>query len=73
MQQTSRHMPRCKNIALVAHDNMKQCLLEWACHQQAQLSQHKLFATGTTVNNSVLRSLPCSVAPWEETSNWEHE
>jgi methylglyoxal synthase len=37
-----------KNIALVAHDNKKDDLLEWADHNQEILRQHRLFATGTT-------------------------
>lgn len=37
-----------KRIALVAHDNKKSDLLEWACFNKDLLSQHKLYATGTT-------------------------
>jgi len=37
-----------KKIALVAHDNKKDDLLEWAAFNQETLAQHKLFATGTT-------------------------
>jgi methylglyoxal synthase len=37
-----------KHIALVAHDNMKDDLLEWACHNQEMLTRHHLYATGTT-------------------------
>ncbi|MEJ2599858.1 MAG: hypothetical protein P8Z00_16105, partial [Anaerolineales bacterium] len=37
-----------KRIALVAHDNKKQDLLEWACFNRDLLVQHDLFATGTT-------------------------
>ena len=37
-----------KRIALVAHDNMKQDLLEWADYNKELLTQHALFATGTT-------------------------
>ncbi len=37
-----------KNIALVAHDNMKRDLLEWAAYNRAYLIEHNLFATGTT-------------------------
>jgi methylglyoxal synthase len=37
-----------KRIALVAHDNRKQDLLEWARYNQGTLSEHALFATGTT-------------------------
>ncbi len=37
-----------KNIALVAHDNMKKNLIEWAKWNRETLSQHEIYATGTT-------------------------
>jgi len=37
-----------RNIALVAHDNRKKDLVEWAIHNQAILKEHKIYATGTT-------------------------
>ena len=37
-----------KRIALVAHDNKKQGLLEWVKFNQENLKQHDLCATGTT-------------------------
>lgn len=37
-----------KNIALVAHDGRKQEMLEWVKYNIDKLSQHNLFATGTT-------------------------
>ena len=37
-----------KRIALVAHDNEKSELLEWARFNRETLSYHFLFATGTT-------------------------
>jgi methylglyoxal synthase len=37
-----------KRIALVAHDNKKQSLLEWAKYNRDLLAQHELCATGTT-------------------------
>jgi methylglyoxal synthase len=37
-----------KKIVLVAHDEKKQDLLEWARYNKALLMQHELSATGTT-------------------------
>lgn len=37
-----------KRIALVAHDNKKDDLLEWAAHNLSILREATLFATGTT-------------------------
>lgn len=37
-----------KKIALVAHDNKKRDLLEWAKYNSELLAGHQLFATGTT-------------------------
>ena len=37
-----------KRIALVAHDNKKRDLVEWAQYNRALLIQHELYATGTT-------------------------
>ena len=37
-----------RKIALVAHDNKKQDLLEWALFNRDVLGQHELCATGTT-------------------------
>ena len=37
-----------KRIALVAHDNKKGDLLEWAEYNKGSLSGHVLYATGTT-------------------------
>jgi methylglyoxal synthase len=37
-----------KRIALIAHDNKKVELIEWATYNKAALIRHQLFATGTT-------------------------
>lgn len=37
-----------KRIALVAHDNKKQDLIDWALHNRSTLAKHELIATGTT-------------------------
>ncbi len=37
-----------KRIALVAHDNKKQTLLEWARYNRELLAHHEIYATGTT-------------------------
>lgn len=39
---------RPKKIALVAHDNKKKDLLEWAAFNRELLTQHELCATATT-------------------------
>lgn len=41
-------LPHQKRIALVAHDNMKKALLEWAGYNKELLAQHELYATGST-------------------------
>jgi methylglyoxal synthase len=37
-----------KRIAMVAHDNKKKDLIEWALFNKTVLARHELFATGTT-------------------------
>ncbi|MHB1165013.1 MAG: methylglyoxal synthase [Candidatus Nanopelagicales bacterium] len=37
-----------RHIALVGHDNMKTELADWAAHNRDLLSQHRIYATGTT-------------------------
>ena len=41
-------LPPRKRIALIAHDDRKLDMLEWALFNKERLSQHVLFATGTT-------------------------
>ena len=37
-----------KHIALIAHDNLKADLLDWARYNRGTLAKHELYATGTT-------------------------
>jgi methylglyoxal synthase len=41
-------MEHDKKIALVAHDNKKRDLVEWAKYNRDLLAHHKVYATGTT-------------------------
>ncbi|HTZ05602.1 MAG TPA: methylglyoxal synthase [Gaiellaceae bacterium] len=41
-------MPSRKRIALIAHDNLKQDMLDWARFNRGTLAKHELSATGTT-------------------------
>jgi methylglyoxal synthase len=41
-------MPSRKRIALIAHDNCKAEMLEWAEYNRETLATHELHATGTT-------------------------
>lgn len=44
----SVRMHEVKRIALIAHDNCKDDLLDWARYNRGTLAAHELFATGTT-------------------------
>ena len=48
MRYQQLEMNQDKKIALVAHDNKKSDLLEWAKYNRTLLSHHILYATGTT-------------------------
>jgi methylglyoxal synthase len=48
MNSTKLSMGHRKRITLVAHDNKKRDLLEWAKYNQRLLAQHELYATGPT-------------------------
>lgn len=43
-----RVLEKRKKIALIAHDNKKKDLIEWAVHNKVELAKHSLVATGTT-------------------------
>lgn len=48
MEHKNVMMESRKRIALIAHDNKKEDLLEWAKFNRGTLAKHELFATGTT-------------------------
>jgi methylglyoxal synthase len=48
MEYRKTPMGETKHIALVAHDNKKYELLEWARFNKGTLSRHRVYSTGTT-------------------------
>ncbi|MEI8133389.1 MAG: methylglyoxal synthase [Leptolinea sp.] len=48
MENKKMAMDHDKKIALVAHDNKKRDLVEWAKYNRDLLAHHFVFATGTT-------------------------
>lgn len=48
MRYTTRQLAAKKNIALVAHDHLKESLLNWCKKNREELSHHHLYGTGTT-------------------------
>ena len=48
MTQNKIGMEHDKKIALVAHDNKKRDLIEWAKFNRDLLAHHDVYATGTT-------------------------
>ncbi|NTU54733.1 MAG: methylglyoxal synthase [Anaerolineales bacterium] len=48
MKQSKITIERDKKIALVAHDNKKRDLVEWAKYNRVLLAHHTIYATGTT-------------------------
>lgn len=45
---SSHRMAERKRVALIAHDNCKADLLDWARYNRGTLTRHELYATGTT-------------------------
>jgi methylglyoxal synthase len=48
MERKKFPMERQKRIALLAHDNTKTDLVQWAKENKERLANHELFATGST-------------------------
>jgi len=48
VEQNKITIERDKKIALVAHDNKKHDLVEWATFNKVLLAHHTVYATGTT-------------------------
>ena len=48
MEQNKITIERDKKVALVAHDNKKRDLVEWAKYNRYLLAHHTIYATGTT-------------------------
>ncbi|SDJ93146.1 methylglyoxal synthase [Microbulbifer yueqingensis] len=48
MQFIAQPLPATKRVALVAHDNRKQALIDWCREHRELLGRHQLLATGTT-------------------------
>lgn len=48
MKQPTAALPEKKRVALIAHDNRKEDLIEWAKFNREVLAQHELCGTGTT-------------------------
>lgn len=57
-------MEKNKRIALVAHDNRKQDLIEWVEFNALKLRDHKIICTGTT-GMLIERQLQASLGPSE--------
>lgn len=62
MQFTKHKAPAQKRIALVAHDHMKTQLTRWCEQHLSTMSQHQLFATGTTASK-ISQSTGLSITP----------
>jgi methylglyoxal synthase len=52
-----------KRIALIAHDNCKDDLLDWARYNRGTLSGHDLYATGTT-GSRIAMELDLPITPF---------
>ena len=64
MSHTKILVKKKKNIALIAHDERKQDLLDWVKFNKGTLSQHNLFGTGTT-GSLIAREVGLKVKPFQ--------
>lgn len=48
MKNKTKVLKKKKKIAIVAHDNRKKILLDWAKKHKKELKDHTIYATGTT-------------------------
>jgi methylglyoxal synthase len=64
MVKASAIIGKRKKIALIAHDNKKGDLLDWAKFNKGTLLGHDLFATGTT-GKMLEKELECQVTIFE--------
>lgn len=48
MEFIAKALPATKRVALVAHDNRKDAMIQWCLRHHCLLKQHQLLATGTT-------------------------
>ncbi len=61
LPERARDLAPRKRIGLVAHDNKKRDLVEWARYNRRLLAEHDLYATGTT-GSLLARELDLPVA-----------
>jgi methylglyoxal synthase len=56
------------NIALVAHDGRKEELIEWVKYNRSMLTNHRLYATGTT--GKLIKDISVEVSEYGHTVLW---
>lgn len=56
------------NIALVAHDGRKEELIEWVKYNRSMLTNHRLYATGTT--GKLIKDISVETSEYGQTVFW---
>lgn len=56
------------NIALVAHDGRKEELIEWVKYNRSMLTNHRLYATGTT--GKLIKDISVEISEYGHTVLW---